>query len=78
MSEIKNVKKALLLSLSIVLFVLFLNATRFNWLVQSVDQAYFLESIDPTFESGHSTTMLTGSVIQYLPGMVSYISWWRC
>jgi len=70
MSEMKPVEKALIVSLSIVLFVLFLNATRFNWLVQSLDQAYFLESIDTTYESGHSTTMLTGSVIHALRDLI--------
>jgi hypothetical protein len=71
MSEIKTVEKALILSLSIVLFVLFLNATTFNWLVQSLDQAYFLETIDTTFETGRSTTMLMGSVIHAIQDLIT-------
>lgn len=70
MSEIKTVERALILGLSIALFFLFANATRINWLVQGLDQAYFLESIDTTFESGHSTTMLTGSVIRALKDLI--------
>ncbi len=70
MSEMKAVEKALILSLSIVLFFLFLNATRFNWLGQSLDQAYFLETIDTTYETGRSTTMLMGSVIRALDDLI--------
>jgi hypothetical protein len=69
--RIKPLERALILSLSIVLFVLFLNATRFNWLVQSLDQAYFLETIDTTFETGHPTTMLMGSVIHALQDLIA-------
>jgi hypothetical protein len=70
MSQIKTPEKIVILILSLGFFFLFINATRINSLVQSLDQAYFLESIDTTFESGHSTTMLTGSVIRALKDLI--------
>jgi hypothetical protein len=71
MSQIKPSEKTLILVLSLILFFLFVNATRINSLVQGLDQAYFLESIDTTFESGHSTTLLTGSVIQAIRDLIA-------
>lgn len=71
MSQIKTVEKAVVLTLSLGFFFLFLNATRINSLVQALDQAYFLESIDTTFESGHSTTMLGRSLIHAIQDLIT-------
>lgn len=70
MSHISGVEKVLIVVFGLILCVLFANATRINWITQQLDQAYFLESIDTTFETGRSTTMLTRSAIHAIQDLI--------
>ena len=70
LSKIKTPERILILIFSLAFFVLFTNATRINSLTQQLDQAYFLESIDNTYETGRSTTMLTRSVIRAIQDLI--------
>jgi len=71
MSQIKPLEKTAILFLSLILSFLFVSATRINSLGQALDQAYFLETIDTTFETGHSTTMLGGSFVRVLQELIT-------
>lgn len=66
----KRSEEITVLVYSLVFLFLFANATRISSVVQALDQAYFIESIDTTAETGRSTTMLTRSSLNAIAGPV--------
>src|SRR4026207_494922 len=69
-SQMKTPELIGILISSIVLCFLFINATRFYSVVQSLDQAYFLETIDTTYKTGHPTTRLQFSSLLYIHDLI--------
>jgi hypothetical protein len=66
----KTPEKIVFCTLSVVFLILFTNATRINSVAQQLDQAYFLETIDTTLESGRPTTMLQRSSLHLIKDLI--------
>lgn len=71
LSKLKSTENLIVLVGCLVVFLLFLNATRINSVVQALDQAYFLESIDTTYENGQPSTMLGHTVIVAIENLLT-------
>lgn len=60
----------LLATVLLIVAVMFARLTRVRYFTQALDEAYFLESIDTTYSTGHPQTMLTASVVEALETVI--------